>query len=67
MLGDPQPKQCFVLFVGKKLCSLLVFTQLFRARNKDSSIFLSVLEKVSIFVPCLNLLKFHSNSRLPPL
>ena len=38
------PKQCFVCAKvaqnkGKTLCSLLVFTQLFRTRNKERSIF----------------------------
>ena len=44
MLEDPQPKQCcvctkFAQNKGKTLCSLLVFTQLFRSRNKERSIF----------------------------
>ena len=47
MLEDPQPKQCFVFAKfpqnkGKTLGSLLVFTQLFRTRNKERSIFRSV-------------------------
>ena len=47
MLEDPQPKQCcvwakFAQNKGKTLCSLLVFTQLFRTRNKERSIFRSV-------------------------
>ena len=47
MLEDPQPKQCFVCATfaqnkGNTLCSLFVFTQLFRTRNKKRRIFRSV-------------------------
>ena len=47
MLKGPQPKQdClsakFAQIEGKTLRSLLVFTQLFRTRNKERSIFRSV-------------------------
>ena len=43
-LEDPQPKQCFVCAPfaqnkGKTLCSLFVFTQLFRTRNKKTQNF----------------------------
>ena len=44
MLEDPQPTQCrvcakFAQNKGKTLFALLVFTQLFRLRNKERSIF----------------------------
>ena len=53
MFEDPQPKQCFVCAEfaqnnGKTLCSLLVFTQLFRARNKERSFFRSVYLRVCV-------------------
>ena len=61
MLEDPQPKQCFVYAKfaqnkSKTLCSLLVFTQLFRTRNKEQWQYfllssLTFLDHMYLYVP----------------
>ena len=58
MLEDPQPKQCcvctkFAQNKGKTLCSLLVFTQLFRTRNKERSFSLSLLRFLNHIYLCI--------------
>ena len=61
MLEDPQPKQCFLYAKyaqnkSKTLCSLLVFTQLFRTRNKEQWQYFSLssltfLDHMYLYVP----------------